>query len=59
MEWVVADMNARHVLEHPKVTKAAAFELLRRNSHQAAEAVRAFSDEELDQAAPFSMTSNR
>src|SRR5450759_716003 len=38
------------------VTKAAALELLRRNSHQAAAAVRAFTDDELDRAAPFSLS---
>jgi hypothetical protein len=53
---VVAEMNAGHVREHPKVTKAGALDLLRRNSHQAAEAVRTFTDDELDQAAPFSLS---
>jgi SAM-dependent methyltransferase len=53
---VVADMNAKHAREHANVTKAAALELLRRNSREAAEAVRAFTDEELDQAAPFSLS---
>jgi hypothetical protein len=38
------------------VTKAAALELLDRNSRQAAAAVRAFTDEELDRAAPFSLS---
>ena len=42
--------------EHINVTKVAALELLRRNSREAAAAVRAFSDEELDQAAPFSLS---
>ena len=37
-------------------TKGAALELLRKNSREAAAAVRAFSDEELDQAAPFSLS---
>jgi hypothetical protein len=31
-------------------------ELLRRNSHAAADAVRAFTDEQLDRAAPFSLS---
>ena len=53
---VVAEMNAGHAREHAKVTKAEALELLRKNSRQAAEAVRAFSDEELDCAAPFSLS---
>jgi hypothetical protein len=53
---VVADLNAGHAREHVAVTKAEALELLRRNSRQAAESVRAFSDEELDTAAPFSLS---
>jgi DinB superfamily len=52
----VAAMNAKHARDHAGVTKAAALELLRRNSHQAAAAVRAFTDDELDRAAPFSLS---
>ncbi len=52
----VAEMNAKHAQEHAGVTKAEALDLLRRNSKRAAEAVRAFSDEELDRAAPFSLS---
>ena len=37
-------------------TKAAALELLRKNSREAAAAVRVFTDEQLDQAAPFSLS---
>ena len=53
---VVAEMNATHAREHAEVTKAAALELLRRNSRQAAAAVRAFTDYDLDRAAPFSLS---
>jgi hypothetical protein len=53
---VVAQLNAGHASEHATVTKAEAFDLLRKNSREAAEAVRAFSDEQLDQAAPFSLS---
>jgi len=53
---VVADINAKHAHEHAQVTKAAALELLRRNSRDAAAAVRTFTDEELDRAAPFSLS---
>ena len=53
---VVAELNARHAHEQVGVTKAAALELLRRNSREAANAVRAFTDEELDRAAPFSLS---
>jgi hypothetical protein len=49
-------MNAKHASEQAGVTKAAALELLRRNSRQAAAAVRAFTDDELDRAAPFSLS---
>jgi hypothetical protein len=52
----VAELNANHDHEHAGVTKAAALELLRRNSREAAAAIRAFTDEELDQAAPFSLS---
>jgi uncharacterized damage-inducible protein DinB len=55
---VVAELNASHAREQANVTKAAALGLLRQNSRQAAEAVRAFSDEELDRAAPFSLSFN-
>src|SRR5213593_3451606 len=47
---VVADMNAKHAREQSGVKKADALDLLRKNSHQAAEAVRGFSDEQLDRA---------
>jgi hypothetical protein len=53
---LVADMNANHAQEHAGVTKAVALELLRRNSRDAAAAVRAFTDDELDRAAPFSLS---
>ena len=53
---VVAEMNAGHAREHAKVTKAEALELLRTNSREAADSVRAFKDEELDRAAPFSLS---
>lgn len=53
---VVAGINAKHASENTAVTKAVALELLRRNSRDAAAAVRAFTDEELDRAAPFSLS---
>jgi hypothetical protein len=52
----VAEMNAKHAGDQAGVTKDAALELLRRNSRQAAAAVRAFTDDELDRAAPFSLS---
>jgi hypothetical protein len=52
----VAEMNANHARDQAGVTKAAALELLRRNSRQAAAAVRAFTDDQLDRAAPFSLS---
>lgn len=56
MTWeVVAQLNAKHAGDQAAVTKSAALELLLRNSREAADAVRAFSDEELDRAAPFSL----
>ena len=53
---VVAELNAKHAHDQAGVTKAAALELLRRNSREAAAAVRAFTDDELDRAAPFSLS---
>ena len=52
----VADINAKHASEFATVNKAAALELLRRNSEAAAAAVRQLSDAELDTAAPFSLS---
>jgi hypothetical protein len=53
---VVAKLNADHAREYAKVTKAEAIQRLRENSLEAAEGVRAFSDAELDQAAPFALS---
>jgi hypothetical protein len=53
---VVAQLNGKHAQDQAGVTKAAALELLRKNSREAAAAVRAFTDEELDQAAPFGLS---
>ena len=53
---VVAELNASHARDHAGVTKAEAVALLRKNSGAAAAAVRGFSDEELDRAAPFSLS---
>ena len=52
----VADINAKHATDQAEVTKATALDLLRRNSREAAAAVRALTDDELDQAAPFSLS---
>ena len=57
--WSVVDgINAKHAAEHDNVTRAAALELLRRNSSAAAAAIRALSDEELEQAAPVSLNAD-
>lgn len=57
LTWdVVAGLNAKHAHDLAEVTKAAALELLRQNSREAADVVRAFTDEELDRAAPFSLS---
>jgi hypothetical protein len=53
---VVAGINGKHAQENAGATKAAALGLLRRNSSEAAAAVRALTDEELDRAAPFSLS---
>src|SRR6266487_3442727 len=54
----VNEMNAGHAKENDAVTKEEAADLLRRNSTAAAAAIRALSDEELDQAAPVSLNSD-
>ncbi len=51
----VAGINAKHALEHADVGKAEAIAFVRRNSKAAAQAVQAFSDEELDRANTVSL----
>ena len=53
---LVAQLNGRHAQEQVEVTQAAALALLRKNSKDAAAVVRAFTDEQLDTAAPFSLS---
>lgn len=53
---VVADINAKHAIEQANVTKSEAVALLRKNSREAAEAIRELTDEQLDAAAPFSLS---
>jgi DinB family protein len=48
-------MNAGHAKDNDGVTKEEAIRLLERNSANAAAAIRALSDEELDRAAPASL----
>jgi hypothetical protein len=52
----VAEMNAKHAAEFAGVSKKDAVDLLRRNSKEAATAARSFTDEQLDTAAPFSLS---
>jgi hypothetical protein len=51
----VAKLNAGHAHDHAAVGKRETVELLRRNAKAAADAVRAFTDQELDRAAPLSL----
>lgn len=53
---VLAELNANHAAEHPAANKFDTLDLLRRNSRDAATGVRAFTDEQLDRAAPFSLS---
>jgi hypothetical protein len=55
---VIDKINAEHAKEHDSVTKEEALELLRRNSTAAAAAIRAFTDDDLDQAVPVSLNAN-
>ena len=51
----IDEMNAAHAKEHDAIAKEKALDLLERNSAEAAAAIRALSDEELDRAAPVSL----
>jgi DinB family protein len=51
----IHEMNANHAKEHDGVTRDAAIDLLRRHSADAAAAIRALTDQELDSAAPASL----
>ena len=51
----IDEMNARHATENAGVTKDETLDLLRRNSSAAAAAIRAFSDQQLGEAAPVSL----
>lgn len=53
---LVAELNAKHSQEHLGIDKSVAVELLRQNSRDAAAVVRGFTDEQLDTAAPFSLS---
>jgi hypothetical protein len=52
---LLAELNAKHAKDFGEVTKEVALALLARNSSEAAIAVSAFTDDELDTAAPFSL----
>jgi hypothetical protein len=51
-------MNAKHAADNAGVTKEQALDLLRRNSADAAAAIRALTDAQLAQAAPVSLYEN-
>ena len=53
---VIAEMNAKHAGEKVGTSKAVTLELLKKNSSEAAAAVRNFTDDELDQATPFGLS---
>lgn len=53
---VVAGINASHAKDNVSITKEATIEALRSGAHAAAQLVRELSDEELDRAAPFSLS---
>jgi hypothetical protein len=55
---VVAEMNANHARENAATTREETIALLQRNSKAAADAVRAFTDAQLDSAAPFSLNAD-
>ena len=53
---VVTNMNAGHATENAAVSKADALALLKKNSSEAAAAVRQLTDQQLDTAAPFGLS---
>jgi len=53
---VVSNMNAGHARDNASVSKADAIALLKKNSSEAAAAVRQMTDEQLDTAAPFGLS---
>ena len=53
---VVSNMNAGHAKDNANASKAETISLLRKNSSDAANAVRAMTDEQLDTAAPFGVS---
>jgi len=55
---VVKNMNAEHATTNAGISKADALALLRKNSGEAATAVRAMTDQQLDTAAPFGLSFN-
>jgi SAM-dependent methyltransferase len=52
----INELNGKHAAEHSGASKEETIELLRKNSGDAAAAVRTFTDAELDRAAPFSLS---
>jgi len=59
LTWdAVAELNAKHAQDHAAAGRQQTLELLRRNSKTAADAVRAFTDEELDRSAPVSLNAD-
>ena len=59
LTWdAIAELNAKHAQANAAVGKPEALELLRRNARAAAEAVRGFTDQELDRAAPVSLNAD-
>lgn len=55
---VVKNMNSDHASTNASVSRSDALDLLRKNSSDAAKAVRSFTDEQLDTAAPFGLSFN-
>jgi|SRR6185369_2155206 len=54
----VAGLNAQHATDQANVGKQETLDLLRRNAKTAADAVRTFSDHDLDRAGPVSLNSD-
>lgn len=55
---VVKNMNSEHATANANISKTDALELLRKNSSEAANAIRSITDEQLDTAGPFGLSFN-
>jgi DinB superfamily len=54
----VAEINAKHASDHAAISRQDAIDLLKKNAKMAADAVRGFTDQDLDKSGPVSLNSD-